>query len=509
MKKRPQFETLETRHVLNGAPVLLQQFQNSDWRSVALDATRERMSLVRVESFDLADKSVKAIDDFTADGIDDVLVQWPDGSLRLQINDGSRLFQLPWGEGASLNAEVLKVADLNNDGLNDVVSFDRASGDIWVSLNSATGFTSEVWSNFTPQTDWLHMFVDDFDGDGRIDVLGGESSGGWFLAKNVETTFNNLPWGRITTFPWEDVVSGDFNGDGLADVSARAPDNTWWTWRGAVDRLQTPWYWGHWKMANDWYDVQVADFNDDGRDDVIGRGEDGRLRVGTAVDNRFQTWTWSSGWVFAADWTNMQVVDMTGDGLPEQLGRAKDGTWWYAENIGGRFVNRYWTRHGGPTFVSNNFTRENAIDLTQTFEQYAGMAGPGSDVSISVSTNASNQLVISGNDVDLLGLNFQSTSGSLIPITNGGADPFEFVLENTTTQITLATIFNPVVLNGSLTLDIGWNFGTGELDLVAEWGDEFDDGYIDVNDSLDGGKPLAELVDLSDLNRSLYFQLFS
>lgn len=509
MKKRLQLETLETRQVLNGAPVLLQQFQNSDWRSVALDTSQERMSLVRVESFDLADKTVLAVDDFTADGVDDVLVQWPDGSLRLQANDGSRLFQLPWGDGAPLNAEVLKVADVDNDGLNDVVSFDRASGNIWVSLNSATGFTSEVWSNFTPRTDWLHLFVDDFDGDGRIDVLGGESGGGWFLAKNVETTFNNFSWGRVTTFPWVEIVSGDFNGDGLADVSARASDNTWWTWLGAVDRLQAPSYWGHWKMTDNWHDVQVADFNNDGLDDIIGRGEDGRLRVGTAMGDRFQTWTWSSGWVHAADWTNMQVVDLTGDGLPEQLGRAQDGTWWYAENLGNRFANRFWTRHGGPTFVSTNFTREHPIDLGETFKQFAGVAGTGSEVDISVTTNSNNQLVIIGDNVDLLGVNFQSASGSLIPITDDESDPFEFVLESSPTQVTLATIFNPVSLNGTLTLDVGWNFGTGVLDLVAEWGSEFDDGFVDVRDTLDGGRPLAELINLSVSNRSLYFQLFS
>ena len=340
-------------------------------------------------------------------------------------------------------------------------------------------------------------------------MLGGESGGGWFLAKNVETTFNNFSWGRVTTFPWVEIVSGDFNGDGLADVSARASDNTWWTWLGAVDRLQAPSYWGHWKMTDNWHDVQVADFNNDGLDDIIGRGEDGRLRVGTAMGDRFQTWTWSSGWVHAADWTNMQVVDLTGDGLPEQLGRAQDGTWWYAENLGNRFANRFWTRHGGPTFVSTNFTREHPIDLGETFKQFAGVAGTGSEVDISVTTNSNNQLVIIVDNVDLLGVNFQSASGSLIPITDDESDPFEFVLESSPTQVTLATIFNPVSLNGTLTLDAGWNFGTGVLDLVAEWGSEFDDGFVDVRDTLDGGRPLAELINLSVSNRSLYFQLFS
>ncbi len=521
------FESLETRRTLNAAPILLQQFADDDWRAAGQAGEQSRLELIRRQ--DLADDGeVFAVADLTADGVDDVLLQWPDGSLHLQINDGSQLFQVPWGQGPNVEAELLKLIDVNNDGLNDIVSFDRAQGDIWVSLNSVDGFTSEVWSNFTTQTDWLHMFVDDFDGDGLVDVLGGEAGGGWWLAKNAETTFHNHSWGRLSTFAWEDVVSGDFTGDGLPDVAARASDNTWWTWHGTSTQLATPVYWGHWKMGDAWHDVQVADFNADNVDDVIGRTEDGRLWVGTAKSDRFHTWKWGSGWAHAASWSDVSIIDVNGDQLPDQLGRAADNTWWYAENQGDGFTNRFLARHTGSTFVSANFVRAKAIDLTKTFNDLSGKSGDTNalfviedEPQVFVTVNDAGQLVMSGDNVELLGVDFQSESGSLIPNVDASrpndASPFEFMLENARYQATFGGLNGVVLLNGSITFNVGWDFATGEQDLFAQWGG-VEDGppiYADVDDRLDGGVdrglevPALDIDDFEGINQSTYANLWS
>ncbi len=533
----PRFESLEDRKLLSVSPVLLQQFSDSDWRVTGPDGQEDRLNMFRGPGL-RDDETTVAVGDLNADGVDDVLKQHSDGSFHLEINDGRQLFPLSWGQGPAVEAEFLKLTDVNNDGLNDVVSFDRAQGDIWVSLNSDTGFTSEVWSNFTTRVDWRHMFVDDFDGDGLVDVLGGEDGGGWWLAKNAETTFHNHYWGRLSTFAWENVVSGDFTGDGLPDVAARAADNTWWTWQGTNTQLATPEYWGHWKMGDAWHDVQVADFDADNVDDVIGRTEDGRLWVGTAKTDRFHTWKWGSGWAHAADWSNVSIIDVNGDQLPDQLGRAADNTWWYAENLGKGFANRFLSKHAGPTQISNNFVRSKAVNLSPTFERYSGISGDtagllvgSSDVSVSI--NEEGFLVVTGNDIRVAGLDFNSASGSLVPYRTSHAnfvdfeqhptvDEFEaymtelrensdslftFFLSNTANQITMANLGTTTLINESVTLDIGWDFSNGARDLQATYGFGAVPVPMEIDDRLDGGSTIAELAGTEVTNRELFQRL--
>ena len=516
-----RFESLEPRRVLNAAPVLLQQFPNSDWRAASsTDKVRSptiRWQSLELDSVAMAEANTLAVADFTADGVDDVLMQWPDGSMQLQINDGLRLFQFPWGDGPATTAELLEVVDANNDGLEDLVSFDRSTGDIWVSLNSMDGFVSEVWSNFVTSADWLQMFVDDFNGDGRVDVLGAEAGGNFWLAKNVGDTFHNHAWGRFSTFDFQDIVSGDFSGDGLPDVAARATDDTWWTWEGSPNGMQRPSYWGHWKMEDAWHDVQVADFDGDLRDDIMGRTEDGRLWVGSAKTDRFHTWKWGSGWSHAANWTDVRVMDVNGDNLPDQLGRAQDNTWWYAENLGGRFANRFLAKHAGPTKVSTNFVRPDAIDLQDTFSQIVDNLQPGQSrhggafsaqsnpsSGLFVTTNDDGQLVLQANDRTIIGVEFLSQSGSLIPAAESA--PFGFLLANNREQITYGSIQDFLTLNGSVVLDARWDFSTGETDLSARWGGPGDGDPIsaDVDDRLDGGLSQEQINDFGSENLRLY-----
>jgi len=524
-----EFEALENRVVLNVGPVLVQEVTDQNWQIRRFSDTSARVRSLRLQTDGVQDGTVLGVADFNADGIDDVLLQWPDGSLHLQVNDGKQLYELPWGDGPTTRSDLLAMADMNGDSLADVVSFDRETGDIWVSINSRQGFRSAVWSNFTPKADWQHLFVDDFNGDGSIDVLGGEASGGWWLAQNVGTTFHNLYWGLLSKVAWQDVVSGDFTGDGIADVSARAPDNTWWTWTGAQGGFASPSYWGHWKMRNAWVDVHVGDFNGDNRDDLISRTEDGRLWVGTAKDTHFHTWSWGTGWVHRADWTNVKAVDLNGDGLPDQLGRAKDNTWWYAENLGGRFANRYWTRGSGNSHLSLNFESQQPLNLFDTFQAYVNddlstetvgaFANEPDQSPVSVTVNEQGFLVLVGKNVPLVGVDFQSPSGSLIPTSNAsrlsesqplsslpvaGAEPFQFFLENLPRQVTMGIITEPAILNGTVTLNVGWDFSTGAADLRGSWGGPEFDGALDVDDRLDGGSS----IDLLDSNESFYNALW-
>ena len=133
-----------------------------------------------------------------------------------------------------------------------------------------------------------------------------------------------------------------------------------------------------------------------------------------------------------------------------------------------------------------------------------------------------NKLVITGSELSLLGLDFKSRSGSLIPATgpvkfttvdveaelgDPSAAPFQFFLSNSPNQITLGNLGRESFLNGSVTLGIGWSFGAA--DLTVDYGAAFTRGAADVDDLLDGGVSRHELdklnTNIEQANRSVYF----
>ena len=86
---------------------------------------------------------------------------------------------------------------------------------------------------------------------------------------------------------------------------------------------------------------------------------------------------------------------------------------------------------------------------------------------LSASVNDQDNLVISATNLDLLAVEFQSPSGSLI--TSENADPFQGVV---TRSDTLALYFNlgsPLTLDGSLTLSTKWD-STKRNDVLFQYG---------------------------------------
>src|SRR5207302_1713533 len=118
-----------------------------------------------------------------------------------------------------------------------------------------------------------------------VDSIVGRSltGGAWFVAKsNGISGFTTAPadgWAPGVT--WVDVQTGDFNGDGKADVSGAVLASGQW-WAGLADglHLHTS-LWETWSPAVTWADVRLGDLNGDGKADLIGRIlEDGQWWAG-------------------------------------------------------------------------------------------------------------------------------------------------------------------------------------------------------------------------------------
>ena len=477
IRRELRFEGLETRRVLNSAPVLLTQTRDAGWEATAGEVSSMHDS---ISSSVFSHWDAEVVADFTNDGIDDILGRRPNGRWGMQVNDGLDLYVMPWGDPPPGEAELIDTADMNNDGWLDLISWNRTTGDIWVSVNvPGEGFVPEVWTNFYAPADWQHLFVDDFDGDGLVDILGGESSGHWWLAKNVRGDFHNFHWGSFPQFGWQDVVSGDFTGDDRADVMARGADNTWWLWEGSANGLHSARYWGHWKMRDEWFNVTTGDFNGDDVEDLIGRSDDGRLWVGSATKRGMHTWTWATGWVHRADWSNVSIVDMNGDGFLDQLGKSQDGTWWYARNTGeAKFQNHFWQRNDSE-LLATSFRRPEAIDLRAAFGEAPLLTAAAAEVpDLDVTVDRAGQIVLAGLDLELTGLRLTSESGSLMPTADHSPFPFQVSLLSDAHEVVLGILGETVMLDGSVTLDVGWR--VGGTDLAAMY-TTTDDVFFDAN----------------------------
>ena len=105
--------------------------------------------------------------------------------------------------------------------------------------------------------------------------------------------------------------------------------------------------------------------------------------------------------------------------------------------------------------------------------------------------NEDRQIVIQATGIGgLLGLDFQSSSGSLIPVPDGSSDPFDILIVNEPVQVSFGELGAPgVIVDGELTLNVGYNEPASGFDLVGRWGTFEGEGLItfEASDIVDGG----------------------
>ncbi len=79
--------------------------------------------------------------------------------------------------------------------------------------NGADGFTNERWTRWSTGVDWTNIMTGDFNRDGAADLVGRVAdSGDWWVAKsNGADGFTNERWSRwSSSVAWEHVMVGNF-----------------------------------------------------------------------------------------------------------------------------------------------------------------------------------------------------------------------------------------------------------------------------------------------------------
>ena len=220
-----------------------------------------------------------------------------------------------------------------------------AGGGVQLSVGSSTTQLSTSANN-------------DFNGDGRSDILLRDDSGwltNWLGTTSGGFTVNNANAAQFFTNDWKVAGTGDFNGDGRDDFLLRHDGGQLTEWLGTVSGgfanngataglFVTP----DWKVAG------TGDFNGDGKSDFLLRSDNGYLTewLGTANGSFINNGP-TAGLFFFNDWKLAGTGDFNGDGKSDFLLRSDNG--WLTEWLGtsnGSFTNN------GPTaglFFTNDW----------------------------------------------------------------------------------------------------------------------------------------------------------
>ena len=294
---------------------------------------------------------------------------------------------------SSDNSYPREVADVNGDGMADIVGF--GSQGVYVSLATGGGHfapytfestrfgTADGWSsdNSYPRE------LADVNGDGMDDIVGFGSQGvyvslatggGHFAPYTFESTrFGTADgWSSDNTYPRQ---LADVNGDGMDDIVGFGSQGVYVSLATGGGHFAKPTFESTkfgtddgWSSDNS-YPRQLADVNGDGKADIIGFGSQGVYVSLATGGGHFAAYTFESTKFGTADgWSSYDqfprtVADIDGDGMADIVGFGQNGVYVSHATGGGHFsqvsfeIVKFGTADGWTS--ANSFPRQVA-DIT-------------------------------------------------------------------------------------------------------------------------------------------------
>jgi hypothetical protein len=221
-----------------------------------------------------------SVGDFTGDGKTDVAIHdTQTGTWHVGRSTGAgfaiELWALGFGNRGSA-VERVYVGDFTGDGKGDVAIHNVQTGDWFVGRSTGAAFVVETWASRlgTRGPAFEQVFVADFTGDGKTDVaIHDRQTGTWVVGRSTGSAFVTEPW--ATGFgnrgpAVEEVFVADFTGDGRADVAIHdRQTGNWFVGRSTGSALAIePWATGFGNLGPAAEEVLLGDFTGDGLTDV-------------------------------------------------------------------------------------------------------------------------------------------------------------------------------------------------------------------------------------------------
>jgi hypothetical protein len=309
----------------------------------------------------------------------------PDGTV-LYIDN--KPFQLLYSNGTAgqpsrvvlsnvQNWRDVLTGDFTGDGIADIAGRNFAgqwlvgiSTERFAPAGPYNSFTNQLWTTWNPAADWRNVVVGDFNGDGKADIAGMTAGGYWWVAESTGSSFVNTYWGRWSPLAtWVDVKVGDFNGDGKDDIVGRYLETgEWWVAESSGSSFTNS-LWATWNPNVTWVDVNVGNFAGNKTSDLTGRYLEGGSWW-TAVSNgsSFNTSLWAQ-WNPNVTWVDVKAGDFNNDGKTDLTARfLEGGSWWTALSTGSSFTTTMWAQwNPNVTWVDvqvGDFNGDGKADIT-------------------------------------------------------------------------------------------------------------------------------------------------
>jgi phospholipase C len=282
------------------------------------------------------------------------------GSARLVLQN------LGFNQEWRVERHIRMLADLNGDGLSDIVGFGDAG--VWTSLctgqpkadSASIGETKFVLAKFGFNQGWRvdqhPRTLADLTGNKRADIVGFGNDGMWVALGHGDGSFadaklaiNNFGFNQGWRTAIHQRLMGDLTGDGKADLVGFGDDGVWTALsRGDGSFTPAKLVLGNLGSKQGWHTNQhprfVTDLTGNHRADVVGFGNDGMWVAlsngdGTFQDPRFvlSNFGLNQGWT-VVDHPRF-LTDVTGDGRPDVVGFGNDGVWIAVNKGDGTFTN--------------------------------------------------------------------------------------------------------------------------------------------------------------------------
>ena len=277
--------------------------------------------------------------DFNGDGRSDILWLLGDGQAvsnwlatptgGFNNNDANALTPL----NIMHQFQLIATGDFNGDGRTDMLW--RVDGDGYSTWFTEPGGALSVTgpSAFFNVGDngWSVAGAGDFNGDGTDDLLWRHSNGtmsNWLGDGQGSFTVNDANALVHVPNDWQIAGTGDFNGDGRADILWRSDGGMLSNWLATanggfvVNDANALTNFGTTEILG------IGDFNGDGRDDLIWRWFGDEVYTNTTFqDGGFYLNEWDSSFVrtVSLDWDVAAIGDYDGDGVDDILWRNDNG----------------------------------------------------------------------------------------------------------------------------------------------------------------------------------------